>query len=331
MLQLAHPPRPLSNARRRIYLAAMQRSVVFGLVSTLMSLSCFAQEKRVCITIDDLPCANCAEGTWQQVTDDLLLTLKAHNVPAIGFVNEGLLYPNGTLDSTRFQLLERWLAAGMELGNHTYAHLGATRHTLAAYEQDIVEGERHLRPLVERYGQQLRYFRHPYLQAGPTPGYRDSLNTVISRLGYTIAPVTFDNDEYVHAYCYEHAERAGDTAWLHWLEQNYLAYMAGSVHFHEAQTQAFLGRSIPQILLIHANTLNAAALDALLSWFVQEDYVFVPLDEVLKDPAYTLAESTTRYGYSWIRRWQEAAGQHPPWPPEVHKDVQKRFDKLQRR
>lgn len=230
-------------------------------------LGSHAQDKRVVVTLDDLPCANCPEGTWDQVNASLLRTLTEHHVPAIGFVNEGKLYRNGAFDSARYTLLERWLDAGMELGNHTYAHRGATLHSLQEYETDIVNGERHLRPLLLKHGKALRYFRHPFLQTGPTPGYRDSLNAVITSHGYTIAPVTLDNDEYIYAACHGQAVHEGNDSVAKRLGAQYLAYMAGSVHFHEAQALEFLGRPIPHILLLHANTLNAAMLDALLFWF----------------------------------------------------------------
>lgn len=296
-----------------------------------LALPCTAQDKRVVITIDDLPCANCAEGTWGQVTDDLLRVLQAHRVPAIGFVNEGKLYRDGVLDSARYRLLERWLRTGMDLGNHTYAHLGARGHDLATYRTDIEQGERLLRPLMQQHGRPLRYFRHPYLQTGPTPGYHDSLNAVIAELGYTVAPVTFDNDEYIFAYCYEHVKRAGSDSLMQQLAGDYLAYMAGNVSFHEAQAQAFLGRAIPHILLIHANALNATQLDALLSGFEREGYTFIPLEEALRDPCYQLPEATTPYGFSWIRRWRLAAGERPEPMPEVPERVQKLYDAMRAR
>ena len=300
------------------------------LLIVLTAWACDAQDKRVVITIDDLPCANCAEGTWDQVTDDLLRTLKAHRVPAIGFVNESKLYRDGLLDSTRYQLLERWLQAGMELGNHTFAHLGATSTSAADYEQDVVHGEHHLRPLMERSGRELRYFRHPFLQAGATPQRRDSLNAMLAGHGYTIAPVTFDNDEYIYAYCYEQARRALDDSLMNRLARGYLMYMAQSVLFHGSQARDFFGREVPHILLIHANALNAAELDALLFWHEEQGYNFITLEEALKDTCYALPEATTRFGFSWIRRWQLAAGLQPPWPPEIEPDVQQLYDRLRR-
>jgi peptidoglycan/xylan/chitin deacetylase (PgdA/CDA1 family) len=287
-----------------------------------------AQDKRVCITMDDLPCANCAEGTWQQVTTDLLRTLTAHHVPAIGFVNENKLYVNDQLDSNRVSLLEQWLDAGMELGNHTYSHRGATATDLRTYTADIARGAEHLRPLIEKRKGTLRYFRHPFLQAGPTVGYRDSLNRVLDSLGYTIAPVTFDNDEYIHAFCYEHARRKGQDSAMKAIAADYLAYMASTVRFHEEQSHALVGRPIPQILLLHANALNASELDTLLKWFVQDGYTFISMDEALQDPVYDLPEAITPYGFSWIRRWQLAKGQKPPWPPEVDPVTLATYDAL---
>lgn len=288
-------------------------------------------DKRVVITIDDLPCVRCAGEIGEQVTDDLLRTLTTHSVPAIGFVNESKIEIDGLLDSARYQLLARWLEAGMELGNHTYAHAGATHTTAVRFEEDVAMGERHLRPLMQQYRQQLRYFRHPFLQTGATPERRDSLNAMLAGRGYTVAPVTFDNDEYMYAHCFDQAAQDGEDSVVRVLAEGYLRYMAEVTRFHEAQARSFFGREIPHILLIHANALNAACLDALLTWFEGEGYAFIPLETALQDDCYRLPEATTRYGFSWIRRWQLAAGQEPPWPPEIEPEVQQRYDAIQHR
>lgn len=294
----------------------------------LLPWLCAAQDRRVVITIDDLPCAGCPEGEWERVNEAILHALQEHAAPAIGFVNEGSLYHDGVLDSSRVRILHRWLDAGMELGNHTFAHLGATKHDLVAYEQDIRAGEQLLRPLVEGRGGQLRYFRHPYLQAGPTEGYRDSLDALITDLGYTTAPVTIDNDEYIYAACYADAIRHGDTAMAARRILQYLDHMLGHTRFYEQQSEAFLQRAIPQVLLLHANTLNAEALPELLQRYKERGYRFITLEEALRDPCYALPSAVTAYGFSWIRRWRLAAGQRPPWPAEIEPEVQQQYDAL---
>lgn len=46
-------------------------------------------------------------------------------------MNENKLFRDGELDGAGYRLLERWLQAGMDLGNHTFAHRGATGTSVA--------------------------------------------------------------------------------------------------------------------------------------------------------------------------------------------------------
>src|SRR2546421_7573895 len=123
--------------------------------------------RSVAITIDDLPVVRVSVSSdWASVTDRLLTTLKQHNAPAIGFVNESKLYDNGRLDSTRVALLQDWLNAGEELGNHTFAHIPPDNTPLAEYLDGIQRGEVVTRALAQRAGRPFRYFRHPLLHTG---------------------------------------------------------------------------------------------------------------------------------------------------------------------
>jgi peptidoglycan/xylan/chitin deacetylase (PgdA/CDA1 family) len=84
------------------------------------------RDRCVAVTIDDLP-ANMFRGDlsdWQEMTAMLLAGLVRHEVPAIGFVNEGKLYIDGAPDPdpAYVALLQAWLDAGLELGNHTFSH-----------------------------------------------------------------------------------------------------------------------------------------------------------------------------------------------------------------
>src|SRR5229473_2742080 len=81
--------------------------------------------RQVAITIDDLPRAIPATPAASGELRDLVryneaipAVLKAHHAPAIGFVNEKRLQVAGERDA-RAALLQRWIDAGFELGNHT--------------------------------------------------------------------------------------------------------------------------------------------------------------------------------------------------------------------
>jgi peptidoglycan/xylan/chitin deacetylase (PgdA/CDA1 family) len=80
--------------------------------------------RSVAFTFDDLPATRLRTlPDAQLMTARLLALLRAHQIPAIGFVNEGKLYAAPGEEEARAALLEAWLDAGLELGNHTYSHL----------------------------------------------------------------------------------------------------------------------------------------------------------------------------------------------------------------
>jgi peptidoglycan/xylan/chitin deacetylase (PgdA/CDA1 family) len=130
-------------------------------------------DRVVAVTIDDLPAtAVSTTSDWASITERLHAVLRQRAVTATGFVNEGKLHVNGALDSSRVNLLVSWLAAGHELGNHTFAHRGAHSTPLAEYLDGIERGEVVTRALAARAGRPFRYFRHPQLHAGRSLEYR---------------------------------------------------------------------------------------------------------------------------------------------------------------
>jgi len=87
-------------------------------------------------------------------------------VPAIGFVNERKLQPGGSVDPRRVALLQQWLDAGLELGNHTFSHTDLHRASVQVFQRDVLEGEKVTRRLLAAKGNTPRYFRHPFLHTG---------------------------------------------------------------------------------------------------------------------------------------------------------------------
>ncbi len=85
--------------------------------------------------------------------------------------------------------------------------------------------------------------------------------------------------------------------------------MEDCVAYYEQQSEALLGYELPQILLVHANALNADWFGELAGRIAQRGYRFVTLERALEDPAY---ESEDRYfgpaGITWLHRWALTAG-----------------------
>ncbi|MEZ0608149.1 polysaccharide deacetylase family protein [Fibrella sp. WM1] len=269
-------------------------------------------QKRMCITVDDLPTVSRVYRTaagQDSLTGQLLAHLKRHNVPAIGFVVGEKLMNQSQPDKAQLRLLTRWLNAGMELGNHTFAHLGYNTISAAAYQQDVAGVDAVLRPLLRSANQRLRYFRHPYLQRGNTVGKRDSLVRYLASQQYVEAPVSIDNADYLFSAAYDVALLRKDTALASSVGRQYVDYMLACVHYYEAQADSLFRRPIAHILLTHANTINSQYLGDLLARLTAEGYLFVSLDDALQDAAYQSQDDYVRNGgISWLHRWALTQG-----------------------
>ncbi len=298
-----------------------------------------AQEpaRAVAITIDDLPVnCTCDAEEWPRITEGLLRALTTRGVPAIGFVNEVKLYPSlrgrgaGQRpdglepNADRVALLERWLEAGMELGNHSFSHPDLHATPLAEYQRELLDGERITRTLLVPHDKSPRFFRHPYLRTGRDLAKKRAFERFLEESGYRIAPVTIDNAEWIYARAYDVALDKGTPAGRSEAERvaaAYLDYMVRQTAFFEGQAKKLLGRDMTHVLLLHANRLNAAFLGDLLDRLEARGYRFVSLDEALKDPAYGRRDDYTgRAGMSWVQRWAWAEGHRGDWfagEPEV--------------
>jgi peptidoglycan/xylan/chitin deacetylase (PgdA/CDA1 family) len=294
------------------------QQIIFGLVIVFLSLTAgFSQGhertkiRSVAFTFDDLPSTH---GNAPYVIDLLIEKLVENNVPAIGFVNEAKLYTDGLPDNAKIGLLKQWLDAKLELGNHSFSHIAIDDVTLAMYKADVLKGEKITKQLLLERGKMLSYYRHTQLRTGPTTEIKKELDDFLKEYHYTVAPVTIDNNDYIFANVYQQAKTKHDTAVMRYVATEYLKYMADVVQHFEALSKKFLGYELKQVLLLHANALNADYLGKLIEVFRQRGYNFISLDEALKDPAYSLKEAVSKRGLSWLHRWMLA--KNIPLDPE---------------
>jgi peptidoglycan/xylan/chitin deacetylase (PgdA/CDA1 family) len=258
--------------------------------------------REMAVTFDDLPASRheVPPVALERLTRDLVGAVRRHRVPAIGFVNEGKLYAAGRLREDRVDALRQWIAAGLELGNHTYSHLDLHRTPIAEYQADVLRGQTVTRELAEASGRPLRFFRHPYLHTGRSLETRREFESFLKRHGYRVAPVSIDNYDYLFAAAYDRASGRERPR----IRTAYLDYMEAVIAYYEDQSTALLGREIRQILLLHANALNADAFGDLAAWLVARGYTFVTLERALEDPAHGLEDAYTGPGgITWLHRW----------------------------
>ncbi len=296
-----------------------------------------APVRSVAVTFDDLPAPSAGvvsndPAALRETTEKLLAAFREHHVPVVGFVNEGKLFLEGEKPDAieaRAALLEMWLAAGLELGNHTWSHPDLNTTPLEEFEANVVRGAPVTRRLLEAGGRKLRYFRHPFLHVGLELDKRRAFEAFLAARGYTVAPVTIDDDDYVYAAVYADALRRGDRALASTVGEDYLRYMDTVFSFVEEVSRNLTGREIRQVLLLHANALNADYFSRLAGSMEKRGYRFITLEEALGDEAYGLPDSYVgRGGVSWLHHWELSAGRKRSPSPDPPGWVMKAYEGL---
>ncbi|HJT89961.1 MAG TPA: polysaccharide deacetylase family protein [Bryobacteraceae bacterium] len=295
-----------------------------------------AQERRVAITVDDLPyargsmpTANEAEAraAAKSANAKLLAAFQAHHVPVTGFVIqksvESLGPPAGA------GILQEWIADGFDLGNHTYSHRDLNGLSPEQMEQEILEGESTIRPLMERAGKRIAFLRFPFNHTGDTKLKHDAVAAFLGQHGYRVATCTIDTSDYDFNNAYVRMLANIDKASARKLREEYLAYTSTEIDYYAALNKQVLGYDPPEVMLLHDNRLNADTIGEVLRLFEEKGYRFVSLEAAQSDAAYHIPETyITKFGPMWGYRWArernvKVNGSLEPDPPKWISDYGK--------
>lgn len=88
----------------------------------------------------------------------------------------------------------------------------------------------------------------------------------------------------------------------------YLPYVERELDYWERQSVKLFGREIKQILLFHANTINAQYFGQIAKMLKKRGYKFITLNEALQDKAYKSPDNYVGDGISWLHRWALTRG-----------------------
>lgn len=251
-----------------------------SLVLLLAALPLQAETGRpLLVSVDDLPFATARlhpdPAERERITRDLLDVLKKHKVPAVGLViGQNIASDRG--------LLDLWLGAGYELGNHSHGHLNYTRTGAKEYVADVEAGRREL---AEATGRKVRFFRFPFLREGDTEAKLDAMRAYLAESGQRNLPVTIDTQDWSFEEPWVEARKKGDGKALARIGEEYQQALQLEVRTYESLGDELFGRPVPQILLLHANEVGSAQWDRLFTWLEERGYRFANVDEVLADPA----------------------------------------------
>ena len=306
-------------------------SSMFILLLVLLSHTASSAEKTIAVTFDDLPVrqsgpAACDFSALSSFTQKLLQPFHERKIPLTGVVISGNC-PSLTLEQRR-AMLQMWLSTGAELGNHSHAHRSLNNMPLEEYQKDILRAETEIKQVLGSIS--LRYFRSPMLHTCATPEAKEGLEQFLESHGYQQAPVTIDNSDYLFAFVYSNAQARGDQELGERVRNAYVPYMESVIAFFEKRTMEVVGQEISQILLVHANHLNADVASRLIEIIESRGYRFISLEETLQDPVYSMPNNYIgRIGISWIHRvantkdiLAKSEPRAPEWVVEEYKAIQ---------
>ncbi len=279
----------------------------------LISLVANAQQRSVALTFDDLPLA--LAGSSDKSTPDQMLSeaqaanrailrvLRQHHAPAIAFVNEKQVVRDGHIKQNR-AILREWVKQGHELGNHTYSHADLTDLTVESFEKEIIDGEPSVRTLMSGAGKSMRFFRFPFNHTGETAEKHDAIAAFLRQRGYAVATCTVENSDWIFARAYHLMLDRHDPQSAARLRTDYLEYTRQEIEYYSKLNRQIFGHEIPQVMVLHANRINADMLEQVLQIFEKLNYKFVSLQKAQADPAYRTPDTFfTPFGPMWGYRW----------------------------
>lgn len=189
--------------------------------------------------------------------------------------------------------LRRWLAAGFNLGNHTFSHWRASEAPVDEFVADVRRCDELLASVGAFVDGRARLFRFPSLDRGATARDRAVIADGVHALGYRIAHATVDLFDYLFEEPVVAAERAADAALLESVLQRYAEVAAASCAYEARRVHRLLGRIVPLVAFFHCGPTSTIGLDRVLQnlatvrWCAQT--------EALDDPLYRDFDRSPQY------------------------------------
>lgn len=243
------------------------KTAVFFIALTFLPIAA-AHKKTIAITIDDLPFV----GEYRNFHLNMMMTaMVEEQIPATGFIiaNE--------VRKDNWAMLHKFRAAGFGLGNHTYSHANLNRLSVEQYIQEIKKADSRLSSVLTK----PKYFRYPYL-AMSHGTKRNSILCYLAKKHYTVAPITIDSKDFAFNQRLLSVREAQRRDYLDELKPFYLGFIWQQTIQAEEHSRYHHNPEQAQILLIHANLLNAYVLPDIISLYKKQGYEFVSLDDALK-------------------------------------------------
>ena len=128
-----------------------------------------------------------------------------------------------------------------------------------------------------------KFYRFPYLADHGQHEKVRAIHHYLHSKNYIISPITTDSKDFMFNQLLLSVPENKRRQYLHTLKDSYLAFIWEQTLHAEEQIIASKKANPTQILLIHANLLNAYVLGDIIQLYRDHGFRFVSLQEALKD------------------------------------------------
>ncbi|HXG80832.1 MAG TPA: polysaccharide deacetylase family protein [Sphingomicrobium sp.] len=265
-------------------------------------------QPQIAITIDDLP----VHGPFPPDSDavavnrQMIAAIKTAGVPAYAVIN------GANSGQPKVDVLGEWTEAGIQLGNHGWAHRHLSEISVDEFEQELIRNE----PLLRRAGGDWRWFRYPFLDEGKDEAQRAAARRILAKHGYKVAAVTLDTWDWQWTAPYARCSAIGDQSAIVELERLYLAAAKESIAVARETARKIHGRDIPYVQLMHVSAMSARMMPRLLQLYRDAGFRLISLAEAQRDPAYRAYTDPSLPAPPSVWQVAEQRGIRLPQPPD---------------
>lgn len=240
---------------------------------------------RCALTIDDAPGPGGAAG-GVLLMDAMRRTLERYRIAhCVAFVI-------GERVRGHEAELERWLASGFLLGNHSHEHPHASQLPARDFLRSVERCDALLHKLGAFRQPGPRYFRYPFGDRGAGPSERAAIRRGLIELGYTLADVSLSSYDYRYDRPMQAALAAKAYTRVAAIERRFAAQARATfargqriTTLRTAQGAVRLEGELPHILALHFTGATTLFVDRMLSSTAAQ-VCWIGLDEAVRHSAY---------------------------------------------
>lgn len=246
----------------------------------------------------------CEHENTRENFDKLLGALKQHQLPpTVAFVVGQTLDP---------QLARDWVASGNQLGSLTYSLRKPNRSTADQFIDDIARNEQTIGSYQPATPAQPRYFRFPRLKVSLDGETRATISNYLRDNHYTVALATIEarDAQFNRIYC--SALSRNDASCVHLVKAYFKSLLLETSLQARESARQLSGREVKHILVVKADQFTCDHLAETIAWYKSLGARFIPLEEALRDPFYSMIDEQGKpvaSGFSRaLRRAQSESG-----------------------